>query len=230
MTGNLKIEKGCNRLWYIVAKHWLFTANLLLGLYAGLPYLAPILAHYGYNRPASLIYMAYRFTCHQLPSRSFFVFDHQAALCHRCTAIWATFFLGGLVYVFVRNRKVKPLPFHWWILALIPIGLDGGTQLMGPLYEVFPDWWLTGFAIGLCILLIVSLRMAGVSNWQYYLFVLCFPIGMIFVQLTGTRESTWQLRTITGAILGLAYAGLIFPMMEESFQDIKIRLEEANFS
>jgi len=209
------------------SKHWLLAANTALGLFIGLPYLAPLLAHANYSAPAQYIYWVYRLFCHQLPARSFFVFGHQAALCHRCTAIWATFFAGGLLYILVRHR-LKPLPFRWWILALIPVGLDGGTQLVGPLYQILPGWWLTGFAIGLAAFLIAVLWGAKVSDWQFYLFVLCFPLGMTFVHATGPRESNWQLRTLTGAILGLAYVWLIFPLMEETFQDIWQNLTRAN--
>lgn len=204
----------------LFARRWLFTANLLLGLFIGLPYLAPILAHYNHPNWARAIYGLYRLTCHQLAERSYFIFEHQAALCQRCTAIWGAFFAGGLLYILVRNR-LKPMPFQWWILALIPAGLDGGTQLVGPLYQVLPGWWLTGFALALSAMLIAAFILVRIPYWQFYLFVLCFPTGMILVQVNGARTSNWQLRTITGVILGLAYAWLVFPMLEESFQQNK---------
>jgi hypothetical protein len=66
--------------------------------------------------------------------------------------------------------------------------------------------------------------MAGVSRWQYYVFVLCFPLGMIFVHLNGPRSSNWLLRSITGGLFGLAYAWLLFPAMQETFQEYQENL------
>jgi len=116
------------------------------------------------------------------------------------------------------------LPFHWWILALIPVGLDGGTQLVGPLYEVLPGWILTGLAIIVWLSLTGGLLIFRVSHWQYYFFVLCFPLGMIFVHLTGPRLSSWPLRTLTGSLLGVAYGWLLLPMLEEAFQEARGKL------
>lgn len=222
MPGSHEMEIWLNRQTWRLAKHWLLVVNILSGAFVGLAYLAPLLMHYGYTTPAKMIYYAYRVTCHQLPSRSFFIFGYQGAFCHRDTAIWAAFFTGGVAYHFVRYR-LKPLPFHWWILALIPIGLDGGTQLVGPLYEVLPDWGLTGFALIVWLILTGVMALRRVTHWQYYLFVLCFPLAMMYVQFTGPRLSTWQLRTLTGSIMGLANVWLMFPLLEESFRDLQIQ-------
>jgi uncharacterized membrane protein len=222
MPGSHEMEIWLNRQTWRLAKHWLLVVNILSGAFVGLAYLAPLLMHYGYTTPAKMIYYAYRVTCHQLPSRSFFIFGYQGAFCHRDTAIWAAFFTGGVAYHFVRYR-LKPLPFHWWILALIPNGLDGGTQLVGPLYEVLPDWSLTGFALIVWLILTGMMALRRVTHWQYYLFVLCFPLAMMYVQFTGPRLSTWQLRTLTGSIMGLANVWLMFPLLEESFRDLQIQ-------
>lgn len=218
------LDGWVNRQTAHFTRHWLIVVNAFTGLFVGLPYLAPVLMHYGYTTPARIIYGAYRMTCHQLPSRSYFIFGHQAAFCHRDTAIWAAFFVGGLVFHFVRH-KLKALPFHWWILALIPIGLDGGTQLVGPLYEALPSWTLTGFAVVVWLGLTAVLISRGVKHWQYYLFVLCFPLAMGYVQLTGTRLSNWQLRSITGGLFGLANAWLMYPMFEESLGDLRREMD-----
>lgn len=54
----------------------------------------------------------------------------KVALCQRDVAIYAGVFLTGLLYALLRNR-MRPLPFKYYILFLIPIALDGGTQLIG---------------------------------------------------------------------------------------------------
>lgn len=217
------LENKVNQFTVHFAKHWLLWINIISGLFIALPFIAPILEVLGFDSIAHVIFGAYRVTCHQLPERSYFIFGHQVALCHRCTAIWSSFFIGGVLFQFVRHR-LQVMPFHWWILALIPAGIDGGTQLVGPLYEIFPAWGLTGFAIGVWLILTAVLVAQGIKAWQYYLFVLIFPLSMIFVHLTGTRLSNWELRSITGSIWGLANVWLIFPMFEESFADVKEEL------
>ena len=64
---------------------------------------------------------------------------YKTALCERDIGIYVGIFLAGLVYGIVRNRRdVKPLPLKYWFLfGIVPIALDGGTQLISQL-GVFP--------------------------------------------------------------------------------------------
>jgi uncharacterized membrane protein len=51
---------------------------LVLGLYVGLPWLAPVFMRLGWERPAQTIYAVYSTQCHQLSQRSFFLFGSKA--------------------------------------------------------------------------------------------------------------------------------------------------------
>ena len=64
---------------------------------------------------------------------------YKTALCERDIGIYVGIFIAGLVYGFVRNRRsVKPLPLKFWfLLGIVPIALDGGSQLISQL-GVFP--------------------------------------------------------------------------------------------
>ena len=62
-----------------LAKHWLLLINLVIGIYGGLPFLAPTLMALGYTWPAKVIYTVYKPLCHQLPQRSFFLYGPQLA-------------------------------------------------------------------------------------------------------------------------------------------------------
>jgi len=57
-----------------LSRHWILVFGLILGLYSGLPFLAPVLMHWGWEIPARAIYLIYSFLCHQLPQRSYFLF------------------------------------------------------------------------------------------------------------------------------------------------------------
>jgi len=55
---------------------------------------------------------------------------YKVALCQRDVAIYASLLLFGLIFA-LTGRKLKPLPWLAWIvLALVPMGLDGISQLV----------------------------------------------------------------------------------------------------
>jgi uncharacterized membrane protein len=113
-----------------VARHWIVAVNLVGGLYAGLPLLAPWLLSRGIAFPANLIYFFYGLTCHQLPERSFSVFGNKMCYCQRCCAIYSGVFFFGLLFPLVA-RRVRPLRWRWMFLLWVPMALDGFTQLFG---------------------------------------------------------------------------------------------------
>ena len=148
-----------DKLIFQLAKHWLFLANLTWGLYVGLPILAPILMLTGHTWLGNLIHSAYQVACHQMPWRSFFLggpqmvytyeelitlvgsalteryvgdatIGYKVALCQRDVATYGTILLAGLVFELVRPR-LKPLPIWAFVLSLVPMGIDGITQLFG---------------------------------------------------------------------------------------------------
>jgi uncharacterized membrane protein len=200
-----------NKLLHSFARHWLIVFNLVVFIYASLPFAAPILMKSGYTRPASWIYTLYSPMCHQLAFRSWFLFGEQpayprsiagtsltsfedatglnedeflaarryigdervgykVALCERDIAIYGGIFLAGVLFSLVRSR-IKPLPVWIWILVgIVPIALDGGTQLLS------------------------SINLFS------------FPV----------RESTPFLRTFTGALFGVMNVWLAYPHVERS--------------
>lgn len=168
--------------WF--ARHWLALLNLAAAVWAGLPVAAPALLAAGWHGPALLIYTLYQTACHQWPGRSYFLFGPQLvygmdelqasgvgmareflgtaamgfkmAYCERNFAIYTTVLLAGLLYAILR-RRARPLPWPVLVLCLLPISLDG------------------------------------------------------FSQLFGLYESTWELRTLTGALTGFAGVWLVYP-------------------
>jgi uncharacterized membrane protein len=181
-----------------LAKHWLALANIIWGLYVGLPILAPVLMDAGLTGPANVIYTVYRPACHQRPTRSYFyggpelVYtpeeldaagvdtgpfsrhignEHvgwKVAFCERDVAIYGAIFLTGLVYALIRRR--------------------------------LGDWKMP---------------------FKYYLLFLV-PMALDGVlQLVGLWESTWVRRSITGAIFGVGSVLFAYPYLQEGFSDVR---------
>ena len=63
----------------------------------------------------------------------------KVALCERDLAIYSS--LGLLALIFqASGRKIKPVRWYlWFIIALIPIGIDGFSQIPG-LSSGWPAW------------------------------------------------------------------------------------------
>ena len=59
-------------------RHWLLLTILIVAVYVGLPWLAPVFMNLGWTKAGNLIYLAYKTQCHQLPQRSFFIFGNNA--------------------------------------------------------------------------------------------------------------------------------------------------------
>ena len=213
-----RLERQVNRFSLWLSKHWLAAANLFFLTYVGLPFLAPLLLAAGYYRAANVIYQMYNFTCHQFPTRAYFIAGEQVCMCHRCVAIYGTIFLGGLVYALIRDR-LKPLPFQWYVLFLVPIGLDGGLAMLGELAQVVPTLILSG--LGLAVLIVVGIIIFKQKQftWHSYLILAIGMSALIYLQFFGPHHSNYYLRTITGFIFGFGTVWFLYPMMEEAFGD-----------
>jgi uncharacterized membrane protein len=106
-----------------VARHWLAILNGFLLLYVTLPWLSPLLRSAGYERLGRLIMYGYGGLCHQLPDRSFFLGGYQVCYCHRCTALYSSIAVVGLLFGLFRWRR--PLATRGLLLLTIPIVVDG---------------------------------------------------------------------------------------------------------
>lgn len=217
---------GTDRFSLWLSKYYMVVISVILILYVGLPFLAPVLAKGGAVGSANVIYKIYSPLCHQLPYRSWFMYGTQpyyprelagiegvatyeqiigadsldvrnnrtftgveeqgygaesvgfkVALCQRDVAIYGSMALFAILFM-LTGRKIKPLPWYlWFIFGLIPIGIDGVSQLPS-LISQMPDWLII-------------------------------------------RESTPILRTITGSLFGITTAWYLFPMIEESMRETR---------
>jgi len=68
---------------------------------------------------------------------------YKVAFCQRDIAIYGAILLAGLLYTLVR-RRVRPLPWWGYALGLLPMGIDGGYQLLAAVAPIF----FSNFPIG----------------------------------------------------------------------------------
>jgi uncharacterized membrane protein len=112
--------------------------------------LAPLGAAGGWSL-APWLYFAFDFVCHQLPERSFFLADHQLAVCHRCFGLY----LGGLVGLlalpwlpgFRAWLATEPRRMLW---CFLPLAIDVALPMN--------TWW-SRFATGIVAALPVALLL-----------------------------------------------------------------------
>jgi uncharacterized membrane protein/glutaredoxin len=65
---------------------------------------------------------------------------YKVALCQRDVAIYGGIFLFGLIFG-LTGRRLKSIPWYLWVLfGIVPIGLDGFSQLPSMMGAALPDW------------------------------------------------------------------------------------------
>jgi uncharacterized membrane protein len=207
-------------LW--LAKHYLAIFNILIFIYVGLPFLAPILMKVGAESPANVIYKAYGFVCHQLAFRSWFLFGEQYAYPREAAGI------EGLVsYEQVSGLDSNDLlaardfignPDVGYKVALCQrdVAIYGGILIFGIVFG------LTGRKIkSLHVLIwifvgIVPIAIDGVSQL----------ISQPPFQLIPYRESTPLFRSLSGFLFGFMTAWFGYPYLEESMSENRRFIED----
>jgi uncharacterized membrane protein len=144
-----------------LTRHWLLLVNVACALLVGGAFAVPLLYAVGWQASAARLFTTYHLICAQIPSHSYFLFGYQLGLCARNVAVFGSVLVGSIAYRTVRTW-LPPIGWSLWLLTMVPMALDGGTQLFG---------------------------------W---------------------RESTWELRTLTGIIFGLGVCWFVLPYIEHS--------------
>lgn len=171
-----------------IARSWLTIANVLVALFVALPIAAPLLLAHGQTNAAEGIYALYSAVCHQWAFRSYFI-------------------LG--------SAHVHGLPE---LLAVLP-----DRQVYATLGDAELGYKVAFCQRDLAIYLTVLLAGLGYAAWRARMAPLGVPayLALIapmaldgFTQLFGWRESTVELRTVTGALFGLASVWLLYPRID----------------
>ncbi|MGQ9458839.1 MAG: DUF2085 domain-containing protein [Anaerolineae bacterium] len=208
-----------------LARHWLLLVNLAVGLYVGLPVLAPVLMHGGYQEAGRFLYTLYIPNCHQLPERSFFLFGERMVYSLEELPPEAQGPASASSCVDCFRRA--------WPSAL---GYEGGSP---PPRRFYYGDERVGYKMAFCqrdFAIYGSLLLGGLLYGPlrrrirplpllYYL-ILAAPLAVDgTVQLLGLWESPWFNRVLTGVLFGGASAWFAYPQVQAAMDTLRTDLE-----
>lgn len=145
----------------LLMDHWATLLTSILGILVFAALSVPFLSYFGLDSISKLIFFSLHMVCAQVPSHSFYIFGHQLGMCARNFSIYTSMFIGSLIFVFSKKR-LPGIPWWLWALMILPLALDGTTQMFG---------------------------------W---------------------RESTWELRVLTGTLFGLGNVWFALPLIQKT--------------
>ena len=221
-----------------VARHWLLCINLLIAVWVGLPWLAPVMEHWGWKSAGQTIYFIYSLQCHQLPERSFFLFGTKGmySLAEIQTA-WQHTFDPFILRQFIGNSEMG------WKVAWSDRMVSMYTSILfgGLLYGLVRKWWKPiHWQTFLLLLLPMALDgtthalsdLAGIGqgfrDTNIWLETLTqHALSMAFYQGDALGSFNSWMRLITGVLFGIGLVGFAFPYVNDSFADIVRRSEAA---
>ena len=206
--------------WF--SHHYMLVFNLLVFLFVGLPFLAPVLMKVGAITPAKIIYTVYRPFCHEFAFRSWFLFGEQAYYPRQLADI-----PGVLTYEQVSGKSSFDIEAardfvgneslgYKVAICQRDVAIYGSILLFGIVFSLFNKkikaypWF-----IYLWVLIgIIPIAIDGFSQLPS-LISTPLPAWMPF------RESTPFLRTLTGGLFGVMTAWYIYPVIEETMLETR---------
>ena len=224
-----------DRILMTITRRWLLFLNLLVALYVGLPMLAPVLMDAGMTRSAGLIYRVYSPMCHQLASRSFFLFGEQAAYPRAIAGSdlrpiedympgipefagasadpeqWSSFLIPARLFRGNEQMGYKMAlcqrDISIYFFMLVGGLIYGVARRRGPIWPL-PFWLFVIVGLG-------PIALDGFSQLFSQMFI---GLGLdSLAQLLPLRESSPLLRSLTGAIMGLSIVWLLYPRLDDQF-------------
>jgi len=148
-------------MWFIVAAGSVAVMSLIIG--------APLALKAGHPFWGQAIYRAFSYVCHQIPERSFFIAEHQFAVCARCTGLYAGFTLATIVYPLVRSlRQVEAPPRKWLFLAAAPLAIDFTLGFLGIWENTHFSRFATGTLLGAVAVFYVMPGLVDLSLREWH--------------------------------------------------------------
>lgn len=227
-----------NRPTHNLSRYWFPLLTLLLGLWVGLPWLAPVLMKLGWTGAGNTIYLLYAPQCHQLPQRSFFLFGNKSMYTLReIQAAWQQTNNPLLLRQFTGNLELG------WKVAWSDrmVAMFTSIPLFGLLYWPFKKW-LKPLPIWAFVLLLLPMAIdggthtisdvtGGIGNgfrdsnmWLAVLTGQTLPATFYMGDALGSFNS-WM-RLLTGLLFGLGVVWLVYPRLYRAFSNTAQQIED----
>lgn len=238
-TNSRTLAIQANRLVYWLSCHWLLLLSLVLAVWVGLPWLAPVFMELGWTRAGEAIYLLYSFQCHQLPQRSFFLFGPQLMIpLEQIQAEWQPTNNPLLLRQFAGNaalgwkvawsdRMVSTYgsPLLWGLLFYWPL-----HRRLRPL----PLWGLILLSLPMALdggTHLLSDTFGGIdSGFRYSNAWLATLTGNAFAPgfYSGDAVGSFNfwLRLITGLLFGLGVVWFAYPRLGAAFAETAHHIEK----
>lgn len=210
------------RAGHWLSKRYLILLNLILLLYVGLPFLAPVLMNAGYPQLARPIYSLYGAVCHQLAFRSWFLFGEQPVYPRA----------GAGVEGFQTFEQATGIEEDGVSSLLDARNFIGNEQVGYKVAFCQRDVAIYGGMLVFGLIFAATNRRLRSFHWILWILIGCLPIALdgfsqLFSQVPGLdffpyRESTPLLRTLTGFLFGFTTAWFGFPLLEESMIETRV--------
>ncbi len=159
-----KLSTAGNRFGDLLLAYWANVVMILLGVLVLCAVSVPFLSYFGFDGFSKSIFFSLHYVCAQVPSHSFYILGHQLGLCARNFSIYTSMFLTSVLFVLSKKRLVA-MPWWVWVLMIVPMAIDGTTQMFG------------------------------------------------------LRESTWELRLLTGTLFGVGSAWFVLTFMQKTIEE-----------
>ncbi|MGE5250128.1 MAG: DUF2085 domain-containing protein [Bacteroidota bacterium] len=222
-----------------LSDHWFGCFLVLYGLWVFIPFLAPVLMHLGWQRPAGAIYFIYSFFCHQLPERSIFLFgargmyslgEIQAAWQNTLNPMILRQFIGNEVMGWKIAWSDRMISFYtsvwlfavaWWPLRrkLRPVSWVVFALLLLPMA-------LDGGSHAWSDIAGLGQGFRDANQWLALATGNSLPAWFYAGDALGSFNS-WA-RWVTGILAGLGLAWLVFPYIFPS-QSMNAELDQYRY-
>jgi uncharacterized membrane protein len=218
-----------DRVIHGLSRHWLLFLTTLVFIYVGLPFLAPVLMQTGATGPARAIYTLYSGLCHQLGYRSWFLFGERSAYPRDVFEAYSGIDPDLPESLLVARNFLGNERMGWKVAYCErDVAIYAAIGVFGLIYalpgvrgKVRPLNWLAYGLIG-----ILPVALDGFSQlFSQYPYNTLDIMGVMPFAWLPYRESSPALRTLTGAMFGLANAWLAFPYLAQSFAEIRRDIE-----
>ena len=207
-------------------KHWVILISIFLGIFVIAPFFAPVFMKVGWEIPGRIIYSIYKYFCHQLPQRSFFLFGPRVTYSlSQIQADWQNTNNPVILRQFIGNAQMG------WKVAWSDrmVSMYTSLWLFGIIWGVFrkrikplPCWGLVFLILPIAIDGTTHLisDFSGIGNGfrdsnAWLIFLTQNRLAQTFYSGDALGSFNSWMRLISGTLFGLGFVWCLFPYIDE---------------